>query len=75
MKRQGQAKTTETNTYTITRVAKSILPGKWIVYHMKGGEEWSVTMRPSLRGAAPGKRMEIQTDSETGLIISARLVS
>lgn len=63
-----------TNVYTISRVVKSILPGKWHVYHWKNGEEWSVSMRPSLRGAAPGKKIEIKIDTETGLIVDAKLV-
>jgi hypothetical protein len=65
----------ETNVYRITEVKKSILPGKWHVHYWKDGAEWSVAMRPSLRGAAPGKKIEIQIDTKTDLVISARLVA
>lgn len=64
----------QTFTYTITRVTKSILPGKWHVCYAKDGEEWSVAMRPSLRGAAPGKKIWLKIDTYHDLIVDARLV-
>jgi hypothetical protein len=70
---QGEKMIT-TNVYTITEVTKSILPGKWHVNYLKDGIEWSVAMRPSLRGAAPGKHIEIQIDTVKDLVVSARLV-
>lgn len=62
--------------YTITRVTGSGLSwlNRWSVCYIKDGQEWTVAMRPSLRGAAPGKLIEIQINTETDLIASAKLV-